>query len=235
MPPKRGLKRLLSSSEDDAGHAAAVASSLPSSSSRAGPRGGIRARLGEPDFDDGGGASRPEAAAPKSGRAVFASHSWGDAGSNEPRRGGLRSRLAEEIEEGTGGSAALPFNANMKRDWGSGKLSSVKVVEYASGSSMQGATGVGKMGSGTPKNAQRTLMNYFGVPAFAPPTTWAQIPMINGATMHPFYMPHHWFASLKEANRAVWGNSVRGPEGAAPAFWESMRDTPFIARHPKLR
>ena len=59
--------------------------------------------------------------------------------------------------------------------------------------------------------------------------------MINGATMHPFYMPHHWFASLKEANRAVWENSVRGPEGAALAFWESMRDTPFVARHPKLR
>ena len=48
-------------------------------------------------------------------------------------------------------------------------------------------------------------------------------------------MPHHWLASLEEANIAVWENNVRGPEGAALAFGESMRDTPCVARHPKLR
>ena len=41
--------------------------------------------------------------------------------------------------------------------------------------------------------------------------------------------------SLYESNRTIFDQSIKGPDGATLAFWESMRDTPFVANHRTLK
>ena len=113
-------------------------------------------------------------------------------------------------------------------------LSSVNVQEYAAGAASQGAEGIGKLSCGAAQNAPRALINVFGLPKGAPPTTWASIPMKGGRCLHPFFLPHHWFQSLHASNRQMWVKIIRGSESAALDFWRSQRDTPFVLHHPNL-
>ena len=155
MPPKRGgLKQrlLYDSSEDE--HAALAASSGPSSGSggASGAASGIRAMGGA------SGATRRDAAAGSSGASLFSSHAWREP---ELRPRGLRLRAADEETQHAGAKRKrLPLNESLRRDWGAGKLSSVKVQEYAFGAQSQGAEGIGRMGSGTPQHAQRALIGF---------------------------------------------------------------------------
>ena len=88
--------------------------------------GGLRQRLAEPDTvpDEGGGIRRR-----REGTGMLISHSWED---SEPLSQRRRLVAAEDPD------STLPFNRCMKRDWGSGKLSSVKIQEYARGAAAQG-------------------------------------------------------------------------------------------------
>ena len=153
MAPKsrRGLRRLL---EDEPDEEPAPASSSSTGGQR---RDGLRQRLAESVPGDGGGdpPRQDEAVEP----ALFVSHRWEDTEDAAPR-GGLRQRLQSAESSGSAGSAAS-FNELMKRDWGKGLLSSVKVQEYAAGAASQNAEGIGKLGSGSAQNAQRALIIFW--------------------------------------------------------------------------
>ena len=127
MPPRGDgfRKRLLEFfSEDD--EAAAAASSLPCSSSTGHGGGGFRRRLAETDPASGGirGQSDPASGGTRGQLAIFTSHSWSDV---EPRLRESRRRSLLLTEAGEDAGAGGPFTVSMKRDWGAGKLSSVKV------------------------------------------------------------------------------------------------------------
>ena len=152
---------------------------------------------------------------------------------------GVRQRLASAKAQSRDvpdrDDADLPFNASMKRDWGKGKLSSVKVIEYATGAHEQGARGLERMPRGTAsQNAQRALMAAFGRPKGTPDFTWAEIPTKRGKIVHPFLLPHEWFRCLFLHAPSAWETSVRGPKGAAVEFWKSMQASSFVSKHPVL-
>ena len=147
MAPKsrRGLRRLLKDEPDE--------EPAPASSSSTGGqrRGGLRQRLAESVPGDGGGDPPRQDEAVET--ALFVAHRWEDTEDAAPR-GGLRQRLQSAESSGSAGSAAsLSFNELMKRDWGKGLRSSVKVQEYAAGAASQNAEGIGNWAAG----ARRTL------------------------------------------------------------------------------
>ena len=78
-----------------------------------------------------------------------------------------------------------------------GKLSSLQVLEYATGADLQGASGLTRLASLGSDHAFRSLKNVFGIPAGAPDFTWLEIPTIAGPkTVHPFLMPHEFLRFL---------------------------------------
>ena len=84
-------------------------------------------------------------------------------------------------------------------------------------------------------NAFRSLRNLFGIPKGAPELTWLEIPTVSGPrTLHPFLMPHEFFASYFSGKKQSWARLLSGPSGAPLEFWRSMRGSAFLDRHPSL-
>ena len=145
-----GLKRRLLTSSEEEGAA------RPSSSSG-------HARVAESARGLGGGA--------RSSLRVGVSHAWSGAPESAERRerGGIRTRLAEPVPDPgldpgvrlPGTAARLPLNATLKKDWGSGKTSSVNILEIARGARAQGAIGFDTIRSNHAHNAQRALIVFF--------------------------------------------------------------------------
>ena len=116
-----------------------------------------------------------------------------------------------------------------------GKLSALQVLEYATGADLQGASGLTRLASIGSDHAFRSLKNVFGIPVGAPDFTWLEIPTIAGPkTVHPFLMPHKFFASYFAAHDDKWAQSMSGPVGACLQFWTEMQETAFVLRHPAL-
>ena len=85
-----------------------------------------------------------------------------------PRKsGGVRQRLNAHAGDAPPTQADLPLLKSLKRDWGKGKLSSPKVLEYALGAACQGAVGLDRVsaaaGSMHRQNIQRALISAFGM------------------------------------------------------------------------
>jgi len=181
------------------------------------PKGGIRKRL----LDDGQHPSGSEAT-----------------GSGEPLPSSSRS-LRRRVGDAPEPLQEQPLLQSLKRDWGKGLLSSKQVQEYAAGADRQGAKGLAAVaaagGSGRhPQNLQRSLMAMFGSPMGAPDFTWCEIETKRGKKVHPFLLPHAWFASMHAQCPDQFASAVRGPEGACAAFWAMMADTSFVREHPVL-
>ena len=111
-----------------------------------------------------------------------------------------------------------------------GKISAKQVQEYAFGADQQGAVGMGAAAkAGTSgkhaQNIHRSLLSIFGKPQGAPDITWCEVPTKRGNVLHPFMLPHKWFASLFAHRPDVFASSVKGPEKGCAAFWTMMAPT----------
>ena len=99
----------------------------------------------------------------------------------------------------------------------------------------QGAEGLPTLASPMyPQNLQSSLMSAFGLPVGAPEVCSAWVPFKSGKALHPFLLPHLWFAALYHGLRDRWDKTMKGPEGALGNYWADMRDNAFVQKHPGL-
>ena len=88
-----------------------------------------------------------------------------------------------------------------------------------------------------PQNFFRDLKTAFGLPRGAPTDgfDWFELPMKSGRKVpHPFILPHKLFASHFASRQETWRTVIAGPENACKEFWNDMRDSDFVSRHPQL-
>ena len=52
--------------------------------------------------------------------------------------------------------------------------------------------------------------------------------------LHPFLLPHMWFAALFAQLPSWWNTAIRGPVTAAQEYWNNVRQTDFFKSHPGL-
>ena len=156
-------------------------------------------------------------------------------------KGGIKRRLeAAETQGSSSSTKKVPFTERVIQKWASGKMSASEVQAAAMDAMAQGARDLDKLSSmgsagDHPQNCLRALKNLLGLPKGAPDVTWVEIPTSRGAkTLHPFLMPHDFFASYFQGQQAKWASALAGPQDAAKEFWKSMRDTDFVQRHPFL-
>ena len=159
--------------------------------------------------------------------------------STNPLRGPLRRRLARAEGPEAMDPDDLPLVESLKRRWADGKITSPLVQEFADAASRQGAEGMRRLASaGTsgrhPQNIQRSLLSFFGTPIGAPGTTWVRPPMRNGGEIHLVLLPHEFFGKLYAEPRPRWEEWIRGPYGAAKAFWDHLRSSSIVREHPAL-
>ena len=195
---------------------------------------GIKRRIAEAD------AAR---AAASSGAACGSAAS-GTGGPVVHRPQSIKRRIAEaDIETGSLDLEAqqpTPHFLKLKRDWAKGKLSAKDIQEHALTAMQSGARGVeqmAKMGNwgDNPRNMARALVHALGMPAGSPQFDWFEIPLKSGPkSPHPFLLPHEFFKSLYATDRKHFIRAIRGPQGAALQFWQQLRDTPFLMKHPDL-
>ena len=91
-------------------------------------------------------------------------------------RGGVRRRLGS-LPDSNGDPRSLPFYRSLKRDWGSGILSSARVQEYSHGAREQGAVGLDRLADAGASGQQagnlfRDLKRIFGWPSGCAPINW---------------------------------------------------------------
>ena len=109
------------------------------------------------------------------------------------------------------------------------------VAEVFIAAGEQGAQGVPQLSSlNKPQNLHRSLVSAFGHPVGAPDLFWSYIPLKGGKSLHPFLLPHMWFASLFSAMLPWWETAVRGPVIAAADYWKNIKHTDFFTKHPGL-
>ena len=58
---------------------------------------------------------------------------------------------------------------------------------------------------------------------------------MHGGVAHPFFSPHESMQPLHMNCQAVWETSITGGDGAAQAFWDNTKKTPFVKNHPTLQ
>lgn len=87
-----------------------------------------------------------------------------------------------------------------------------------------------------PQNLFRDLKRAFGLPRGAPESfDWYELPMKSGRKVaHPFLLPHQLFASHFANRIETWRTLIAGPEHACREFWNGMRDSEFVLKHPQL-
>ena len=123
----------------------------------------------------------------------------------------------------------------MKKKWGKGLVSAKDVAEIFNAANDQGAADVPQLSSmDHPQNLHRSLTAAFGHPDGAPEFFWGLIPVKGGTTLHPFLLPHMWFAALFAMRPLWWKTSVRGAVGAAGDYWDNIKHTDFFKSHPGL-
>ena len=68
-----------------------------------------------------------------------------------------------------------------------------------------------------------------------PPLDWIEIPLKgNRKSAHPVFWPHKFFQRLAADRADIWINRIRGVEGAARQFWNSVQHNDFVTNHPYL-
>ena len=133
-----------------------------------------------------------------------------------------------------------PLTKRLIKKWAAGKISAKEVQEFAFDAERQGASGLrfmSKMGNwgNNPQNCYRALKNALGQPAGSPGFTWAEIPTAAGPrTLHPFLMPHEFFGSYYRAQKHKFFDTIAGRGTAALEFWQSMKHSDFIKKHPDM-
>ena len=168
-----------------------------------------------------------------------------DQGSRGEGRGGVRARVSAAATSSSSTAVNadlrdLPLNSELKADWALGKLTSGQVQRYALNAMRQGAGGLqdlARAGSEgrNPQNVFRALKTAFGLPRGATDIDWIDLPMLGGRHVaHPFLLPHRFFASLLCAREDMFRSTISGPDGACRQFWEAIRETAFVAKHPAL-
>ena len=205
------------------------------------PKGGVAKRFRSSLGDDVGGEGGASGAASswESGGGVGASGAESSGSASAPYQRSSRRRfeasrdvvpppssgdLRAAAKSGESGPRTVdPFTEDLKEDWGRGKISSVRALQYARGSSAQGARNLEDLakaatGGKHPQNAQRDLMRVWGPAEGAPPISWIEIPTSQGNLLHPFFLPHLFFGSLYAALRPIFDAHVSGPLGAARKY-----------------
>ena len=199
----------------------------------AAPKSSAKQRLAEREALE----DRMQALRRRAGRGESAA-SEPSSSSGAPQGGGAVQRLAR-WEAATEQTEPTPWTHTLKRDWARGRLSSVRVQEYAKDSAAQGArhlegvAGTGSAGA-NPSHVHRDLLKLFGNPRGAPSIDWVDIPTKNGREAHPFLFPHKFFASLYAERRDLFDRALRGPVGAAREYWEALGGIDFVTKHPLL-
>ena len=156
------------------------------------------------------------------------------------RRGGIRARMHAAKSKAKRSilrqeEAKGPLVKTLKRKWGLGKISAKDVAEIFHGAKQQGASNVPTLSSlDQPQHLHRSLVAAFGHPQGAPEFFWAEIPTKGGPTMHPFLLPHLWFAALFVGLPDLFRSSVRGAGNAAKKYWQKIQHTEFFQKHPGL-
>jgi hypothetical protein len=157
-----------------------------------------------------------------------------------PRRGSLKQRLERTAQQDSC-PKDVPLVKSLKKAWAKGEITSRHVQEFALGAQEQGAIGMARISAtGShgvhPGNIARDLLAAFGKPAGAPEISWIEIPTKHSTkTPHPFLLPHLFFASLNVAQQQLFRTTILGPPGASLQYWESMRDSNFVQKHPILK
>ena len=134
----------------------------------------------------------------------------------------------------------MPFNRELKHDWGKGILSSEQLQRYAQTASQQGARGVERLagvGAGGQQagNLYRDLVNLFGWPGGCAPLEWVTIPTKAGLlTPHPVLFPHRFFQMLYAHRHDEFQRRLVGPDGGCSEFWNGIRESEVVKNHPFL-
>ena len=158
---------------------------------------------------------------------------------SQQARGGVRRRL-NEVEVVSEDLPTAPLYRSLKRDWGSGVLSSARVQEYAHGARAQGAAGLDRLAdagaSGEhPGNLFRDLKKIFGWPVGCAPIQWIKLPTKKGqSTPHPVLFPHVFVKQMFTERFDLFQQRLCGPERACSHFWEGISDTMFMRQHPNF-
>ena len=112
--------------------------------------------------------------------------------------------------------------------------------EYAHGATEQGATGLerlARMGASGEHagNLFRDIKKMFGWPSGCAPVAWIQIPTVKRpSTPHPVMWPREFFERLFQDRHDLFQKRLIGASGSCNHFWEGMKDTEFMQRHPCL-
>ena len=191
-------------------------------------KGSLKKRLAKTSSDE---EAPPTAAEPSSGSG------------SRNRRGALRQRIAEELTEPPTEPRTL-FANDLKYEWAKGTISSVKVQKFALSALKSGAEGVDSLAAAgnfgqNPQNIFRALVKVFGIPVGAAPIEWVEIPTKHGRrTPHPVLMPHKFFQEVFKHRQNIWAERIAGSAGASSEacrlFWEGMKNSEFVKRHPNL-
>ena len=158
--------------------------------------------------------------------------------------GGIKQRIAVDPESKTASepisSTTSPLHSDLKHFWSKGEFSSKTAQRLAHSAHQSGAQGVDAFASaGTngkyKNNIMRDLKQALDFPDGAPDVTWLEIPMKQARKVaHPFLMPHQFFKSYFAWAPDRWEKHMGGTASACLSFWESMRNAPFVQKHPRL-
>ena len=162
------------------------------------------------------------------GAAALSSSSASSNSATVGRQGGVKQRLQTSglplPTESCATTSALPFNAALKRDWSSGKISSATVVEYAKKAAQQGAESADVLASDH-ANAHRHLVDAIGYPDSAPDIDWIEIPNKDGSLVaHPIICPLNWFEKIVANYPERFKKVVKGPDGDLEEFWRHLSE-----------
>ena len=87
-----------------------------------------------------------------------------------------------------------------------------------------------------PQNTARAIIAALGKPKGTPAFTRLEISTKTKLREpHPFLLPYEFLQSLYASKRKEWVQTMRGPIGAAQQFWNSIKYTDFIQKHPMLK
>ena len=154
---------------------------------------------------------------------------------------GTRKRHRSDAHVGEHAGTYGPHAEELKRQWGNGQLTSAQVQLLSASAQASGSDGVsriaaagcsGKYGG----NLFRDVKSAFGWPDGAPPIEYILVPTkSNGRkTPWPVLFPHRFFQEVFRKRPDTWSSRICPCEDACHEFWDSMKLSPFVQRHPFL-
>ena len=93
---------------------------------------------------------------------------------------------------------------------------------------------LGTLGN-NPGNLFRDVCKNFGTPKGSPPMDYIELHIKgNRKYARPVFWPHKFFAALAADRDDIFRERIVGLDGAAAQFWESIKDSEFMTKHPFL-